>query len=360
MTHPSLPLADPKITRLYRIRDWTLLFENNQTKGLKSMPWVRVQTRHDGEGFRYVMAEPDGLTIYGAWLLIVQIAARCNPRGTLARSDGTPLTAHAMAIKVGWNRAADMQRALDFCSSAEVGWITVETIENTEETKRNAVDCNRPADGIAGRCNQNRIRGEEIRREERRGDGDCVSPAAGEAEREEQREHRTLNAERSTSKETDHSVPSPQSSSLSHPHNSHANRIEPKLRQAAEMVVKTMYALQGHTEDVQIPTEELDPVLQALTHESGFKERELIAVAKFVWRTWKEDPKMKMYFQPTTVFKLANLRGLVVKARASGLLNEPRPTSPQRNYNPAKEISDTERAEVNQLVSELARKVKGT
>jgi len=108
----------------YRIRDWARHFENNRTREMQIMRWVPVPNKHDGEGFQTIMAEPDGIMIYGCWHLILQVASKClRERGTLLRDDGTPLTPHALAMKTGWRKADDFARALDFLSSAQVGWI---------------------------------------------------------------------------------------------------------------------------------------------------------------------------------------------------------------------------------------------
>lgn len=92
---------------------------------MKEMQWVPVPNKHDGEGFLTIMDHKDGLIIYGAWHLILQVASKCDPRGTLVRDDGTPHTAASISKKTRWKRISDIQTALDFCSSKEVGWIEI-------------------------------------------------------------------------------------------------------------------------------------------------------------------------------------------------------------------------------------------
>ena len=117
---------------LYKIRDWNKLFENAQSRKIKRLSWVPVPNKHDGEGFRLILAEDDGLKIYAAWHLILQVASKCQPRGILARSDGSPLPAVAIALKVGWKHADDIQRALDFCALPAIGWIVAEQFEENK------------------------------------------------------------------------------------------------------------------------------------------------------------------------------------------------------------------------------------
>jgi hypothetical protein len=118
--------------KYHRIRDWEKHFENNRTKEMKDMRWVPVPNKHDGEGYQRIMQEKDGISIYGCWHLILQVASKLRDRGTLLRDDGTPVTADILALKTGWRSAKDFQRALDFCSTPQVGWLEVLTIEGAE------------------------------------------------------------------------------------------------------------------------------------------------------------------------------------------------------------------------------------
>jgi len=126
---------------LYSIRDWDDNFENNRTRGMKATSWVPVPNKHDGEGLQTIFEQPDGIVIYGAWNLILQVASKCTPRGTLVRRDGTPLTAHAIAIKTGWNHPDNIQRALDFCSTEQVGWLQVVSDDPAPPCRDTAPSC---------------------------------------------------------------------------------------------------------------------------------------------------------------------------------------------------------------------------
>lgn len=83
----------------YSIRDWDRHFECAQSRR-NSGPsrWFPVQTAHDGRGYRRLMKQPNGVALYGAWILIVAVAAKCPRRGVLAAVDG-PLTADDLALK---------------------------------------------------------------------------------------------------------------------------------------------------------------------------------------------------------------------------------------------------------------------
>lgn len=75
---------------LYRVVGWNEHFENNRTRELKRMDWVPVPNKHDGDGFTELLSHPNGMAHYGAWHLILQVASKCTPRGTLVRDVTIP------------------------------------------------------------------------------------------------------------------------------------------------------------------------------------------------------------------------------------------------------------------------------
>lgn len=130
-----------RVSTIYRIRDWDKHFENNRTRELKKIDWIPVPNKHDGSGFCAIMAEKDGMLIYAAWHLILQVASKCDPRGTLMRDSRTPHTARTIALKTRCNDPKHIQRALDFCASSEVGWIEALTDDTAAGCGDPAVGC---------------------------------------------------------------------------------------------------------------------------------------------------------------------------------------------------------------------------
>lgn len=109
---------------LYVIRDWDQHFEVAQSKRSKRperTQWVPIPNKHDGKSFRRLMKMKNGPALYGAWVLIVQVASKCQVRGTLCDGDG-PLTAADIADKTLVDEKI-IQAALDACSSKAIGWI---------------------------------------------------------------------------------------------------------------------------------------------------------------------------------------------------------------------------------------------
>lgn len=120
------------MARLYTIKNWAKHYEVSQSRKVERAQWVPLPVKHDGKGFRRLMAMKDGLCLYGAWVLIVQIAAKCDPRGQLI-DDGEPLTAEDLAIKTGAPESMFI-RALEVLSSQRIAWIVVADWERTGST----------------------------------------------------------------------------------------------------------------------------------------------------------------------------------------------------------------------------------
>lgn len=115
--------------KLYAIRNWNDNFEMAQSRKVEGpLNWVALPTKHDGLGFRRIMSMPNGLSIYGAWVLIVQVAAKCTPRGVLADETG-PFTADDLAAKTG-STSESFAVALKVLSSNKIGWIMVSEWES--------------------------------------------------------------------------------------------------------------------------------------------------------------------------------------------------------------------------------------
>jgi len=85
--------------KLYTIRKWNELFENNRSRELVNLRWTVIPNRHDGETYTRMVTHKDGAKMFAAWVLILQVASKCEPRGTLVRGDGTPLNSVALSLK---------------------------------------------------------------------------------------------------------------------------------------------------------------------------------------------------------------------------------------------------------------------
>lgn len=108
--------------KLYRIRDWDERYENNRSRRVQNLQWVPTPNHHDGDGYIYVMSLPDAAEIFAGWMLILQVASRCHPRGTLVRANGTPHTAESLAAKTR-GRVKWFEKALATLSSPNAMWL---------------------------------------------------------------------------------------------------------------------------------------------------------------------------------------------------------------------------------------------
>lgn len=130
-------------TPTYRIKDWNRTFENHDSRRINYPRWVPMPNKHDGKSYGRLMGLPDGLCIFGAWVLIVEVASRMPVRGVLADHDG-PLTAEDLHAKT---RAPVeiFERALTVLSDKKIGWLTTEA-----STDPQAVEVESPALGREG------------------------------------------------------------------------------------------------------------------------------------------------------------------------------------------------------------------
>lgn len=128
----------------YRIKNWDQHFENNRTRDLKEMEWVPIP--NDLADFGYVMLtqHPAGSSHLGAWLVMVQVASRCDVRGTL-RKKGVSLTPTHLSL-LSKLPVEIFEEAIPRLLSPEIGWL--EVVEESET-------CTIPQEG-AGNCRSSR------------------------------------------------------------------------------------------------------------------------------------------------------------------------------------------------------------
>ncbi len=116
--------------RLIKIRDWDDHFEVAQSRKIDGpLTWVAMPTKHDGKGYRRIMAHANGPAIYAVWCVLVQIAGKQPSRGTLADADG-PLTTFDIHLKSALPETL-IDEAVNYLSSKDIGWLVVVDWERT-------------------------------------------------------------------------------------------------------------------------------------------------------------------------------------------------------------------------------------
>lgn len=119
--------------KLYKIRDWDKYFENNRSRELKCVNWVVVPNKHDGENYSLLMRHQKAAEIFSAWVLMLQIASKCIPRGVLIKGNGAAHSPHSLAAKsqapAGW-----FELAIDYlCEHTD--WLEVIELTDSKELK---------------------------------------------------------------------------------------------------------------------------------------------------------------------------------------------------------------------------------
>lgn len=103
-----------------RIKDWDINFEKNRTRAIVGqLKWLALKINHDSDGYTELVDHQSGAAHFGCWIALLQVAARCQPRGTLMRKCGNSHDLDSLAritrlpgnlfqeavprlIKIGW------------------------------------------------------------------------------------------------------------------------------------------------------------------------------------------------------------------------------------------------------------------
>ena len=118
--------------KLYRIANWAARFENNRTRELKQLAWVPIPNSHDGDGYTSLVCREGGPELYGAWIVILQVASKCRTllrdgaggRGTLLRDSGKPHDADSLSRMTRFP-VVTIEKALLALSAPDVAWLEV-------------------------------------------------------------------------------------------------------------------------------------------------------------------------------------------------------------------------------------------
>jgi len=118
------------MSNLYRVTDWEEHFENNRTRNMKIMQWIPVPNKHDGDGYTELVDRDDGAEMLGAWLAILQVASKCQERGTLVRDNGTPHTPKTIS-RLTRLKESSIEKAFCLLCSEEIAWLQV--VDNKQQ-----------------------------------------------------------------------------------------------------------------------------------------------------------------------------------------------------------------------------------
>jgi len=115
-----------------RVKNWDEIYENNRTRDLKKMQWVPVPNKLDGDGYTTLVDHKNGAAHYGAWILILQVASKCDTRGTLVRGNGLPHDPVSLS-RITRVPKKTFEETISRLSDPEIGWLEVVDAEGVTE-----------------------------------------------------------------------------------------------------------------------------------------------------------------------------------------------------------------------------------
>lgn len=127
-----------------RIKNWAANFENNRSKEIEKLLWVPIPNKLAGDSYSELVDHPNGTAHFGIWNAIVLVASKCNPRGTLVRSNGQPHAARSMSRITALSEAM-FDEAIP--RLIEIGWLETITLEETQVTTEPAGNKQTPQAG---------------------------------------------------------------------------------------------------------------------------------------------------------------------------------------------------------------------
>lgn len=113
----------------YAIKGWDETFENNKSRAIVSPSYVAWPVRRDSEAFQHLSRMTNFLEAFGLFALLVQLAARQNPRGVL-KDDRGDITPERLAKRYG-KPVKTLKEAWESLANADVGWLF--ELEGTQE-----------------------------------------------------------------------------------------------------------------------------------------------------------------------------------------------------------------------------------
>lgn len=106
-----------------RIKDWEEHFEKSQSKRVAGpLSWLPLPTRQDGLKFSRLMRRKDGVTVLGTFILMLEIAAKCEPRGSFITKNGKMMTSSDFSEMSRAPRVV-FDRSIKVLISDEIGWL---------------------------------------------------------------------------------------------------------------------------------------------------------------------------------------------------------------------------------------------
>ena len=139
--------AAPETIQVLRVKGWNEHFESAKSRTYKHKSQTYMPNKH-GLGYRRIMAEKNGPSIFGAWVSMIQVLSRYHPRdGYLTDttvSDGRPLTQLDISLMTHVPERV-VEEMLTVCSSQVVAWLEIVEVQAPQgHNKDTTVTCQSP------------------------------------------------------------------------------------------------------------------------------------------------------------------------------------------------------------------------
>ena len=114
------------------IKDWARHFEIAQSRKISNNHrWFPCPNKHDGKSFRRIAAHRSGTDIFTAWVLMCQVASKCERRGILMDEDG-PISPEDIALKTGFPQHI-FDLAIPILLDSKIGWLEERAVDDLPE-----------------------------------------------------------------------------------------------------------------------------------------------------------------------------------------------------------------------------------
>lgn len=108
------------------VAKWTDTFEIAESRRHRALRWVSIPLGIQSNGYALMIEEfgEEAPAIYGAWIILVQIAASCSVRGLLCTSKGVGYTASRLSLLSHFPSTV-FEKLIQWCLHEEVGWLEI-------------------------------------------------------------------------------------------------------------------------------------------------------------------------------------------------------------------------------------------
>lgn len=131
----------------YRIVDFKQRFTVARSREVKTMTWVAIPNKLDGDGYTELMDHPNAAAHYGAWIVMVAIASKCGDDGLLARDHrGTPRPHDSASLSRISRIPAQVFDEL-IPRLTQIGWL-----ESVDETGQEVIETSNQCSTTSNRC----------------------------------------------------------------------------------------------------------------------------------------------------------------------------------------------------------------